>query len=143
MTSYTKKTMAFAVVVGLFASPLVMAGSVTTFHRSWTHGGGCVHSSGSPCYSVTVQSVPSDKAVSEPAKANAGANLAKSTEKAKSAAVEKTAKKPTTTRSFSYEPERSYSAPMARRSYSSTSRNDWNSGFSHDRAMAAKGYYSK
>jgi hypothetical protein len=134
MSSLIYKMILSAVVVGLLSTP-VLAGSGKAVHKS-------------NCCCPTVCAEKSDAPAADKAKAAAPAEKAPAKAKSEAAAPEKSAKKTTSTRSFSYEPDTANRAPVSRsyssgRSYSSRSGSGWNSGFSHDRAMAAKGYYSR
>jgi hypothetical protein len=140
MSSFMNKTLLLATVVSLLGISLASAGSVNTFKRPSTHSESATCSAAltgvaeSNCCRFEVAentrpSVPDAKV------------LGKTDEKA-AAPVAKTVNMSSRNRSVVSESERYYSAPTVRRSYDSTLRNNWG-GFSHDRAMAAKGYYTR
>ena len=148
MRTYVKKTMVFVVVIGLVGPPLAVAGSIKTFHRSWTHSGGYSQSSGgrytvatySPCRAAVVRSTPSTPVATAPEKSEVASKPAKTGVEVPVAASERSAKRTTGTRSFSYESDNASSAPLVRRNYSSPARSSGRE-WSYDQAMRAKGYY--
>ena len=126
MSSLIYKTILSVVVVGLLATP-ALAASGTEVHRG-------------KCCCPAVCAEKPVVATADKAKAPASTEKAPAKAESKTAAPEKSAKKTTSTRSFSYDPDTSYRAPVTR-SYSGRSySNGSGSGFSYDRAMSAKGY---
>jgi hypothetical protein len=135
MSSLMYKTIVSAVVVGLLSAPAALASSGKAVHNG-------------KCCCPAVCGEKSEAAVADKTKVPASTEKTPAKVKSDASAPEKSAKTTTSTRSFSYEPDTSYRVPVTRsyssgRSYRSNSGSGWNSGFSHDRAMAAKGYSSR